>query len=219
MRSIGFIIIAVGIVLALGEDGGPAAYAKTIEAGDSSSSWSGTGEFMELGDGEQVVDGINGIMGIVKGVLISRHRDGGKMIVHSSKLACPVRVNLNGTKDFQAMNGLCTIVAHQGKDIASASFKCTGNLKECEGEFTLTGGAGGFTGISATTPFQTSIVFELQEGKTGQAIGYAVWPNLTYTLPSRSSLPVPIRFQEEELPSNKRKKLPPHKHIATSVTV
>lgn len=59
------------------------------------------------------------------------------MIVHSSKLACPVRVNLNRTNDFQAMNGLCTIVAHQGKDIASASCKCTGNLKECEGEFTI----------------------------------------------------------------------------------
>ncbi|CUQ65147.1 exported protein of unknown function [Candidatus Nitrospira inopinata] len=75
MRSIGFIIIAVGVFLALGEGGDPSAYAKTIEAGDSSSSWSGTGELMELGDGEQVVDGINGIVGIVKGVLISRHRD------------------------------------------------------------------------------------------------------------------------------------------------
>lgn len=37
--------------------------------------------------------------------------------------------------------------------------------------------------MSGTTPFQTSIVFELQEGEIGQAIGYAVWPNLTYTLP------------------------------------
>lgn len=45
------------------------------------------------------------------------------------------------------------------------------------------GGSGGFTGMSGTTPFQTSIVFELQEGQMGQAIGYAVWPNLTYTLP------------------------------------
>lgn len=45
------------------------------------------------------------------------------------------------------------------------------------------GGSGGFAGMSGTTPFQTSIVFELQEGKMGQAIGYAVWPNLTYTLP------------------------------------
>lgn len=38
-------------------------------------------------------------------------------------------------------------------------------------------------GISGTTPFQTSIIFERQEGKSGQAIGYAIWPNLTYALP------------------------------------
>jgi hypothetical protein len=74
---------------------------------------------MELGSGYQIVNGI------VQGVLISPHKDGGKVIVHSSRLA----------------------------------------------------------GMSGTTPFQTSIVFELQEGKMGQAIGYAVWPNLTYTLP------------------------------------
>lgn len=105
------------------------------------------------------------------------------MIVHSSKLSCPVRVNLNRNKDYQAIEGLCTIVAHEGKDIGYAHWKCAGNLKECTGDFTFTGGSGGWTGISGTTPFQTSIVFEQQEGKTGQAIGYAVWPNLTYTLP------------------------------------
>jgi hypothetical protein len=56
-------------------------------------------------------------------------------------------------------------------------------LKECEGDFTFTSGTGGFNGISGKTPFYTEIVFELQDGKRGQAIGYAQWPNLTYTLP------------------------------------
>jgi hypothetical protein len=177
MRSSFYFVGVVGIVLALGVGNGSLAAAKTIEAGDSSSSWNGTGEFLELGNGEQVVNGL------VKGVLISRHKDGGKMIVHSSRLTCPVRVNLNRSKDYQAMEALCTIVAHEGKDVGYAHWKCTGNLKECVGDFTFTGGAGGFTGMSGITPFQTSIVFELQEGKNGQAIGYAVWPNLTYTLP------------------------------------
>jgi hypothetical protein len=177
MRSIYYFVIVIGIVLALGEGDGSLAYAKTVEAGDSSSSWNGNGEVQELGDGEQVINGI------VKGVLISRHKVEGKMTVHSSRLACPVRVNLNRKKDYQAIEGLCTIVAHEGKDVAYAHWKCAGNLKECEGEFTFTGGAGGFNGMSGTTPFQTSIIFELQEGKNAQAIGYAVWPNLTYTLP------------------------------------
>lgn len=177
MRSSFFVAGVIGIVLALGQMTASSADAKTVDAGDSSSSWNGTGEFLELGNGDQVVNGV------VKGVLISRHKDGAKMVVHSSKLTCPVRVNLNRNKDSQAIEGLCTIVAHEGKDIGYAHWKCAGNLKECTGDFTFTGGSGGFTGMSGTTPFQTSIIFEHQEGKYGQAVGYAVWPNMTYTLP------------------------------------
>jgi hypothetical protein len=177
MRSIYYFVIVIGIVLALGESDGSLAYAKTVEAGESNSSWNGSGEVQDLGNGEQVINGI------VKGVLIARHKSEGKMTVHSSRLVCPVRVNLNRKKDYQAIEGLCTIMAHEGKDVAYAHWKCAGKLKECEGEFTFTGGVGGFDGISGTTPFQTSIVFELQEGKNAQAIGYAVWPNMTYTLP------------------------------------
>jgi hypothetical protein len=177
MRSIYYFVIAIGIVLALGEGAGSFAYAKTAEAGDSSSSWSGSGEVQDLGEGDQVINGM------VKGMLIARHKDEGKTVVHSSKLLCPVRVNLNKTNDYKAIAGLCTIVAHEGKDVAYAQWKCTGTLNECEGEFTFTGGTGGFSGISGTTPFHTKIIFEQQEGKNVQAIGYARWPNLTYTLP------------------------------------
>ena len=177
MRVVPSTIFALILSLSVVTITSASASAKTVEAGDSSSSWIGTGEFLELGNGEQVVNGI------VKGVLIARHKEGGKMIVHSSNLSCPVRVSLNRKKDVQAIEGLCTIVAHEGKDIAFGHWKCSGSSKECVGEFTFTGGLGGWTGISGTTSFQTSIVFEQQEGKTGQAVGYAVWPNLTYTLP------------------------------------
>ncbi|HEU5406429.1 MAG TPA: hypothetical protein VFU48_01580 [Nitrospira sp.] len=177
MRLVSYFMFVIAISVSLVIVDRSSANAKTVEAGDSSSSWIGTGEFLELGNGEQVVNGI------VKGVLIARHKDAGKLIVHSSKLSCPVRVNLNRKKDSQAIEGLCTIEAHEGKDIAFGHWKCSGSLKECQGEFTFTGGLGGWTGISGTTPFQTSIVFEVQEGKTGQAVGYAIWPNMTYSLP------------------------------------
>ncbi|NGZ95330.1 MAG: hypothetical protein CV089_04225 [Nitrospira sp. WS110] len=176
VRKVHYLCV-LGIIFFLGQGLGSLAYGKTVEAGDSSSSWSGTGEYIELGNGDQVVNGL------VKGVLISRHKDGGKMVVHSSKLTCPVRVKLNRGKDSQSIDGLCTMIAHQGKDIGYGTWKCTGTLQECVGDFTFTGGSGGFTGMSGTTPFQTNIVFELQEGRNGQAIGYAIWPNLTYTLP------------------------------------
>ncbi len=177
MRRINCLLCAVGMSFFLVYGVVTLAFGKTVEAGDSSASWHGSGEFLELGNGDQVVNGM------VKGVLISRHKDGGKLIVHSSKMTCPVRVKLNRGKDSLAIDGLCTMIAHEGKDIAYGAWKCTGTLKECVGDFTFTGGSGGFTGISGTTPFQTSIVFELQEGKIGQAVGYAVWPNLAYTLP------------------------------------
>ncbi len=81
------------------------------------------------------------------------------------------------------MDALCTVVAHEGKDVGYAQWNCVGTLKECDGGFTMTSGTGGFSGISGTTPFKTSIIFEVQEGKNAQAIGYAQWPNMTYTLP------------------------------------
>lgn len=177
MRAVLPLIFVIGMGVSTILINGSFASAKTVEVGDSSSSWNGIGESQDLGNGDQIINGI------VKGVLIARHKGESKLIVHASKLACPVRVNLNRKKDHQTIDGLCTIIAHEGKDIAFAHWKCSGSLKECEGEFTFTGGLGGWTGISGTTSFQTSIIFEGQEGKNAQAIGYAVWPNMTFTLP------------------------------------
>ena len=177
MRSFGYLIGVIGMVLFLGQGTGSLAYAKTVEVGDSSLSWNGTGEIQEMGNGEQVINGI------VKGMVISRHKHEDKLVVHSSKLVCPVRVNLNKKNDSQTIEGLCTVIAHEGKDVGYAHWKCVGNLKECTGDFKFTGGFGGWNGISGTTPIQTSIIFEQQEGKNAQAIGYSVLPNLTYILP------------------------------------
>ena len=177
MQIVPYFIFVIVLSVSAVTINGASAHAKTVESGDSSLSWNGTGEIQELGNVEQVINGI------VKGMVIARHKDGGKLIVHSSKLVCPVRVNLNKKNDSQAIEGLCTVIAHEGKDVGYAHWKCVGNLKECTGDFTFTGGSGGWTGISGTTPIQTSIIFEQQEGKNAQAIGYSVLPNLTYTLP------------------------------------
>ena len=97
------------------------------------------------------------------------------MIVHSSNLSCPVRVSLNRKKDVQAIEGLCTIVAHEGKDIGSAIGSAPGVQKNVWASFTFTGGFGGWAGISGTTPFQTSIVFERrkEERSSGRVCGLA----------------------------------------------
>src|SRR5689334_1345168 len=48
------------------------------------------------------------------------------MVVHASKLTCSVRVNLDRSKDVQAIEGLCTIVAHEARILVMA----TGNARE-----------------------------------------------------------------------------------------
>ncbi|MBI3356763.1 MAG: hypothetical protein HY038_08350, partial [Nitrospirae bacterium] len=118
MKIMYYVILVVGIVVSISGGEASLASAKTIEAGDSSSSWNGSGEVQDLVDGEQVINGI------VKGVLIARHKGEGKLIVHSSKLVCPVRVTVNKKNDYKAIAGLCTIVAHEGKDVAYAQWKC-----------------------------------------------------------------------------------------------
>lgn len=178
MKIIYCFLIMMGLVVGLiGANVSPAS-AKTLEAGYASTSWMGSGEVRDLPDGRQVINAI------VKGVMIVRHSNGAVGgIVHTAQLECSIRVTLNRADNHRAYFGLCTILAHEGKDVGYAEWKCAGGRMECEGEFTFTGGAGGFSEISGTTPFFSRIVFEKLEASNARAVGYAYWPNLTVTLP------------------------------------
>ena len=94
MRGIYYFVIVIGIVFALGESDGSLAYAKTVEAGESNSSWNGSGEVQDLGNGEQVINGI------VKGVLIARHKG-------RSQDGYPfVQTGVSGARESQQKEGL-----------------------------------------------------------------------------------------------------------------
>jgi hypothetical protein len=174
-----YVLFLISLVTALALSGGSSpAFAKTIEAGDGSASWMGTGEVHDIGDGKLVVNGT------LKGVMFVRHAKGAvRGPVHASKLECPVRVITDKKNNSRQSVGVCTLIAHEGQDIAYAQWKYAGPLDECEGEFTFTGGEGGFSGISGATPFRSRIDIERLESGKGQGFGYAYWPNLTYTLP------------------------------------
>lgn len=178
MRSVHSIFVVIGFVLFFGGDNGSSALAKTVEAGDTSTSWNGSGEVVDLVDGHQVINAK------VQGMIIARHKTtDSKMVVHTSKLVCPVRVDQKRSDDYMMIEGLCTMMAHEGRDIGFAHWKCVGSLNECKGEFTFTGGLGGFTGMSGKTPFETRLIWEAVEGGKANAVGYAIWPNMTYVLP------------------------------------
>ena len=173
-----YFMVVMGLVVGLVGNNAAWASTKALEAGYASTSWIGSGEVHDLPDGGQVINAI------VKGVMIVRHSNGAVGgIVHTAQLECPIRVTVNKNGDHRTYLGLCTILAHEGKDVGYAEWKCTGDHVECEGEFTFTGGAGGFSGISGATPFFSRIVFEKLEARNARALGYAYWPNLTIVLP------------------------------------
>jgi hypothetical protein len=177
MRRGYFLISVLAIVIAVGTATPSSTCAKTLEAGDASTSWIGTGDIYALPDGGQVISAV------VQGVMIVRHFEGKSSgTVHTAKLVCPVRAVLNANDDQRILRGLCTIIAH-GKDVAYAEWKCDGNKTECEGDFTFTGGTGAFGGASGSTPFYNSMVFEKLEAGKARGVGYARWPNFTMTLP------------------------------------
>ena len=178
MRSIQYFMVVMGVVAGLVGNNDSLASANTLEAGYASTSWMGSGEVRNLPDGGQVINAI------VKGVMVVRHSDGAAGgIVHTAQLECPIRVTLEKKDIHRTYLGLCTIFAHEGKDVGYAEWSCSGDARECEGRFTFTGGAGGFNGASGTTPFFSKIIFEKLEGRNARAVGYAYWPNLTVTLP------------------------------------
>lgn len=170
-------VLTMGMIIASSNT--TLAAAKTVEAGDVSTSWIGTGETQDLPDGGQVIHAT------VKGALIVRHFKGEneKKHVHTAELICAIRVSVNVKQNQRGEIGLCTVFAHAGKDIGYGQWKCDGGLSECEGEFTFTHGIGGWTGISGATPMFNRIIFEKMDGERARAVGYASWPNLTYTLP------------------------------------
>ena len=176
MRTLSCLMVGITIGVFMGIS--PLASAKTIEAGDVSTSWIGTGEIHDLPDEGQVIHAI------VKGALIVRHFKGeSEKHVHTAQLVCAIRVTVSTKNDQRTQLGLCTVIAHGGKDVGYGQWKCDGGLSECEGAFTFTHGTGGWAGISGTTPMFNRIIFEKLEGERARAVGYASWPNLTYTLP------------------------------------
>ncbi len=178
MRIVFHFIFAMAMVITIGVGNATSASAKTVEAGDASNSWIGTGEIHDLENGSQVIHGV------VNGVMIIRHFKGEEAkTIHTAPITCSYLVTGNAQKNRRAQRGLCTVIAHGGKDVAYGRFQCEGDFNECEGEFSFMGGEGGFAGASGTTAFYNRIIFEKLEAGKARAVGYTSWPNLTFTLP------------------------------------
>jgi hypothetical protein len=178
MRSLCSFLVVSAIVIGVGAGNGSLASAKTVEAGNASTSWIGTGEIHDVGDEGQVLHGV------VHGVMIIRHAKADtRTTVHTAPIVCSVLATVDTTKNRRTQRAMCSVITHDTKDVAFAQFTCEGDLNECEGKFTFTGGPRRFSKISGTTPFFNRFIFQKLEAGTARVIGYASWPALTYMLP------------------------------------
>lgn len=148
----------------------------TVEAGHAMSSWIGNGETHEIGSDHVLFHGVlDGVIFIQKGEGIV------KSPMQAAKMHCPVTMNLNKNTKERNSQGFCVITPNDGTGMVYTLFRCSGSTQECQGEWTHIGGTGDFAGISGTTTFRSRM--DIGPKEKGLISGYAVWPNLTYTLP------------------------------------
>lgn len=152
------------------------AEAATVNAGHATVSWTGQGVIDDLGDGDRL------FRGAITGDILVKHLPVGSAPpqIHKGKMDCQAILHIS-EKQEGPKTGVCTIRAHEDKDLAYVEIRCVGTKGECKGDMTWAWGRGGFKGISGTTPFVASIYIE--QGKAGRIHGSAHWPEMTYTLP------------------------------------
>lgn len=113
-----------------------------------------------------------------------------KEALNAATMICPATIETNLATGVQSGHGRC-ILTDKDKNKVFAKWTCYGNPNHCKGAFTFTGGTGKFTGISGINEFFVKMdvaAFE-QTGEPGMvkraAAGEAVWPEITYQLPSK----------------------------------
>ncbi len=148
----------------------------TVEAGHAITSWLGKGEIHEIGN-EHVLfhDAIDGV------IFIQKQEGIVKSPMQAARMHCPVIMNVDKNSKERDSQGFCVITPNEGTGMVYTSFRCSGSTEECQGEWTHIGGTGDYAGISGTTNYRSRVDLSSEDG--GLISGYAVWPNLTYTLP------------------------------------
>ena len=114
----------------------------------------------------------------------------GKGELDAAAFVCPATQELNAANGQTIAHGRC-MVSESGGNTVYAEFTCKGDMDGCEGKFKLTGGEGPFKGIKGSSDLVIrsslgAVAINLESGAVVHAAeGLAVWPNLTYRLPSK----------------------------------
>jgi len=113
-----------------------------------------------------------------------------KEALNAATMICPATIETNLETLVQSGHGRC-ILTDKDNNKVYAKWTCYGNPANCKGAFTFTGGTGKFEGISGINEFyvKTDVLAFQKTGEPGMvkraAAGEAVWPEITYQLPSK----------------------------------
>jgi hypothetical protein len=115
--------------------------------------------------------------------------DDGKGPLHAGSIVCPATMEGDLNTMTKTGQGHCILTNEDG-DRVFAHFTCTGDPEGCRGPFTLDGGTGRFEGITG----EGEMVSQIQTRTITTVVGYesarqvtegiAVWPKLSYRIPS-----------------------------------
>lgn len=113
-----------------------------------------------------------------------------KEALNAATMVCPATMEINLETLVQSGHGRCILTDKDGNKVF-AKWTCYGTPAHCKGAFTFTGGTGKFEGIWGINEFfvKTDVLAFQQTGEQGMvkraAAGEAVWPEITYQLPSK----------------------------------
>ena len=113
-----------------------------------------------------------------------------KEALNAATMICPATIETNLATGVQSGYGRC-ILTDKDNNKVYAKWTCYGNPANCKGAFTFTGGTGKFEGISGVNEFfvKTDVLAFQNTGEPGMVkkagAGEAVWPEITYQLPSK----------------------------------
>ncbi len=147
---------------------------------DAVAAWQGSGTVHVVGEDSAF------FIGSFEGVMFVETE--GSMDLEASALTCPASFDITPSTGATQGSGHCIIGTLNG-DVVYARWSCQGTQGEgCSGDFELTGGSGGFAGITGSGPFKLrsalrAIVIDAQDGDVGQAaLGVATWSGFKYTV-------------------------------------
>jgi len=141
--------------------------------------WEAEGRVFQVGANEQM------FLGAFDGILYVESSEGD---IHEAFVMCPVVQRIDTTSGKSKASAHCEITA-SGQDVAYAEMSCEGEIGDCEGTFTLTGGVGEFEGISGEgslrvrSPIGVLITNMAAGADMSIGAGLAIIKNLEYRIP------------------------------------